>query len=461
MSFSTLGIGASALTAAQRAVETAAHNIANSTVEGYTRQRLNITSAQPTPGTDGMRGSGMRGNGVTIVSIDRLRGELTDVAVRSEEGSAGSAGARAAVLDRAQGILGPYGSGLPESLSKLWTSFTQLGISPNLTAAREGALVTAGQVADGFRDAAAELEQIRTDAFVGLRATVGGVNADAKEISDLNRQIADALVGGQAPNDLLDRRDLALDRLAASTGATSRTRPDGMVDVTIDGEVLVRGITATKVVLGTTAPPSGIGADPVLSIDGRTIQSGGQLGGTATALVQDLRQFEADLDTLARTVSKAVNDQHAKGFDAAGEAGGAVFVLASARDMVVNPELKAADLAASATQEAGGTPENGENATEMAKLRNGVAGQESLTDLVNGFAAALGSRAAGALRAADATEAGLAGVREQRDARNGVSIDEEMVDLVRFQHGYDAAARVISIADGMLDTLINRMGAGR
>ena len=462
MSFSSLSIGASALTTAQRAVETAAHNVANSTVEGYTRQRLSIAAAPPAVGTAGRPGSGMVGTGVTVVSVDRLRSTLADVAVRGEAATAGSAGARAEVLDRAQGILGAYGGGLPDSLSTLWSSFDQLALSPSSPAARQLTLDAAANVAGGLRDAAAQLDQTRTDAFAGLQGTVSEVNAAAEEVAGLNRSIADALLGGQAPNDLLDRRDLLLDKLAAQAGATSRVRADGMVDVRIGTETLVRGISTTSLTLSSTPPPAGAtGADPVLSVDGRPAPVGGALAGRVGALVLDLRQFETELDRVAAAVTTAVNDQQAKGFDATGSAGQPLFAGGRAREVTLDPRMTPAGLAASATQVAGGSPHDGENALALARLRAPGPGGVSLSDRLHGLAATLGSRAASASRASDAAEAALDGVREQRSAANGVSVDEEMIDLVKFQHAYDAAARVISIADGMLDTIINRLGAGR
>jgi len=462
MSFSTLSIGASALAASQRAVETAAHNVANSTVEGYTRQRLSVTSSAPAAGTAGMRGSGMLGTGVSIVSIDRLRSALADVAVRSEASTAGTAGARAEVLSRAEDVLGPYGSGLPDSLSKLWSSFEQLQRTPSTPAARQLALDAAATVADGFRDAAGQLDQIRSDALAGMQTQVTDVNAAASEIAGLNRQIADALVGGQQPNDLLDRRDLALDRLATLAGATSRVRADGMVDVSIGTEVLVRGTTTSELALTHTAPPDGAsGADPVLTLGGRPATPGGALAGGTAVLTTDLRQFESELDAVASAIGTAVNAQQAAGFDATGQAGQPLFTGTRAREFAVSATMTPSGLAASATQVAGGSPHDGENALLLARLRDPGSDGVSLDDRLNGLAATLGSRAASAVRAADAADAGLNGVVEQRSAANGVSVDEEMIDLVKFQHAYDAAARVISIADGMLDTIINGLGAGR
>ena len=462
MSFSTLSIGVSALNAAQRAVETAAHNVANSAVEGYTRQRLSVTAAPPGAGTAGMRGSGMLGTGVTVVSIDRLRSTLADVSVRSEAATAGSAGARAAVLDRSQGILGAYGSGLSQSLSNLFSAFSQLALTPSDAAARQLTLDAASRVAAGVRDAAQQLDQIRADALAGLQSSVTEVNASAVEIADLNKQIADALVGGQAPNDLLDRRDLALDRLAGLTGATSRVRPDGMVDVSIGTETLVRGTGTTPLVLTQTPPPEGAsGADPVLTLDGRAVAAGGALGGGVGVMVSDLRQFETELDGVASAVATAINDQQTKGYDADGQAGQALFVGTKARDLAVAPDLGTRGLAASATQVDGGSAYDGENALALARLGDPDATGRSLNGRLIGLAATLGSRAASAARAADTADAGLDGVQQQRSAANGVSVDEEMVDLVKFQHAYDAAARVISIADDMLDTIIHGLGAGR
>lgn len=461
MSFSTLGIGVSALTAAARAVELAAHNVANSSVDGFTRQRLELVASPPQTGPNGVRGGGQRGTGVSIVSINRLRSALADVAVRGEASAAGLAGAKSEVLDRAQGVLGAYGDGVPASLSKLFVAFDQLALNPTDPAVRQIAIDGAATLANGLKDAALELHQIRSDATAQSTASLDEVNGLSQEVADLNRRISEAVVVGQQPNDLLDRRDVVLDRLASTAGVVSRTRDDAMVDVTLNGVSLVRGVKATAVQL-TLAPPAAPaqGSDHVFTLEGNPVTLGGSLGGRAEALRVDLRDFETKLNTITAAITTAVNTQHRAGVDVAGVAGGDLFTGTTARDVRVAAGITPKRLAASATPVPPATFAlyNGENALELARLRSPAAG---LTDALNGLAATLGSRAAGAARTASAAEAGLDGVREQRNTAHGVSIDEEMIDLVRFQHAYDAAARVISVADGMLDTLINRMGAGR
>lgn len=466
MSFSTLNIAASGLTAAQRAVEIAAHNISNSAVPGYTRQRAGLAAAPAVPGTPGLAGSGMRGTGVQVVSIERLRSQIGDLAVRAEAGTAGSTGARAAVLDRAQGILGPYGEGVPKALSDLWGAFGNLATSPSSPAARQAVLDKAASVAGGLNDAASELEQIRADTTSQFTDGVAEANALLRQVAGLNQSVADAVSAGQAPNDLLDTRDLALDRLAELTGSTVVAQANGVVEVRIGSEPVVTGNTAVELVAGSAPPPAGyVGADPVLQIgtgsSARTVLSGGVLGGQVATASTDLRDVERRLNEFATAVRDVVNTQHQAGFDLSGAAGGPVFSGTGARDLAVDPALTANRIAASGGSVAGGNPLDGENAVALAGLGSAAGGGAALDERVVGLATLLGSRAAQALRAAETADTAFSGRIEARSAENGVSIDEEMVDLVKYQKAFDAAGRVISIADGMLDTIINRMGAGR
>src|SRR5690348_1427096 len=144
MAFSSLSIGASGLYAAQRAVEVAAHNVANANNEGFTRQRVTIESSRPTPGTAGMRGSGDLGTGVAVLEVSRLRDRLADVSFRTEASITGAADARAETLGRADSLLGTFGNGAPEDLSTFLASWNQLSLTPTDASARASVLA-AGQ----------------------------------------------------------------------------------------------------------------------------------------------------------------------------------------------------------------------------------------------------------------------------------------------------------------------------
>jgi len=466
MTFHILNTGATALTAAQRAVEVAAHNAANSTVPGYTRQRVALAATVAAEGTPGVPGTGHRGTGVQVISIDRLRDVLADLAVRTEASTYGAAAGRAEVLGRAQTVLGEYGSGLPANLSALWAAFDQLALTPNEPAARQIVVDVAGTFAEGLREAAVQVEQIRADVVQRARASTTEVNDLTREIANLNKHIVSARNGGQAPNDLMDRRDLLLDRLSELAGAAVQYRADGSVDVLSGGALLVQGPDSF------TLTESVAGGDLVLRLAGRPVAVGGYLGGQIAVLKVDLRDVKDALDRVARDVGEAVNAVHEEGYVAPGTRGGTFFLgTDDAAGFRVDPALADLRLVAAAGS-AAGSLFDGENALRLARLRQlkgddieallgAGRGAETLGERLNLVVSMLGSRTAAALAAAETADVAVSSLREQRASANGVSLDEEMVELVKYQHAYDAAARVVSIADAMLDTLINRMGAGR
>ncbi len=479
MSFDILKTGASALTAAQRAVETAAHNAANSTSPGYTRQRVTTGATVPTQGIDGVPGTGHRGTGVEVLSIERMRDVLGDLAVRAEEGAAGAAQVRAEVLDRAQGILGVYGSGVSESLSKMFAAFDQLALTPNTPAARQLVLEQAQSFANGLNEAASTLDRIRSDASAQAGAEATQVNDLAAEVANLNKHIVAALNGGQSPNDLLDRRDLLLDDLSRLTGATVRQGSNGAIDVRVGGSILVQGATAIPVEL---KKPQGSN-DLALLMQGQPVKAGGQVGARLEVLAKDLRTVEAQLDDVAKAVAKGVNQVHRAGYYAEGKKDQGFFAghptpdVITAANLRLDPSLTVDRLAVAVVGEPGEattfSPLNGENALRLADLRRTGIGLEQVVggkpvtvtsspgEWLNRVTSTLASGASAALAAAETTEISVTSLRAQRESAHGVSIDEEMIELVKFQHSYDAAARVISIADEMLNTLINGMGAGR
>jgi flagellar hook-associated protein 1 FlgK len=488
MGFNILNTGASALRTAQRAVETAAHNAANSTTEGYTRQRVTTAATVPVQGADGVVGSGHRGTGVQVVSVDRMRDALADLAVRSESANAGFQGARAQTLDRAQGILGVYGAGVPDALTDMFAAFDQLALTPNEPAARQIVVDRAGSFAAGLNNAAGQLEEIRGEVRARALSEVKEVNAIAKEIASLNKHIVSALNGGQSPNDLLDRRDLLVDKLSSLTGATVRQSENGSVSVRIGGMPLVQGPDAFELEVSLEK------AHLTLSLHDKAVTLSGTLGGRVSVMAGELQQFEEKINDLADSVSRAVNFVHERGEYGDGSTGGAFFTSRQGAGAAAGLQVAVTtDTLAAARVLPGGTfsPLNGDNALLLANLRNVSPDvmqealeapenallttdqllaeiqstlpepehQGSLTEQVSVVAQTLGQAAASSAAASETAEIALTSLTAQREAANGVSIDEEMIELVKFQHSYDAAARVISIADEMLDVLINRMGA--
>lgn len=450
MSFSSLGIGSSALQAAQRAVEVAAHNVANSNTAGFTRQRLAVSTATPTPGTLGMRGDGQRGTGVTVISIDRLRDRLADVAFRSEAAVSGAASARSSALDRTESVLGAYAEGTPEALSRFLAAWDQLSLNPTDPAMRTSVLATGQQLATGIAGTAAGLTAVGDEVALRISDGVDEANGLLEHVARLNLTIADATSSAQVPNDLYDQRDVALDRLSQLLGTRVVRGEDNTVEVWAGNVRLVDEGTARTLVTSSDA-----GGPLVQLDDGTPLPSGGESGGYLAVARVDLPAYRAQLDALAVGLRDAVNAVHGAGAALDGSAGGDFFTATSAADFAVRADLGPEGIAASLS----GAASDGNNALAMSALRtspavNGATAGEAL----RAFNGRVGQAASDARRGASTAGLGLESAAQSRAALNGVNVDEEMVDLVRYQHSYEAAARVIAIVDSMLDTLINRTG---
>lgn len=459
MSFSTLNIGASSLYAAQRAAEVAAHNVANANTPGFTKQRLETTSAVPTPGSPGVRGDGMRGTGVTVVAISRLRDVLADLSYRAEASTSAAADARSSVMSRAEVVLGQYPNGASASLDSFFASWDRLSLTPQDPAARANVLDAGRQIAAALGSAAGQLDQLSADVGARMQASVDEVNGLAGHVATLNQAISDAVTGGQSPNDLLDQRDVALDRLAALTGGSVRAGANSQVDVYVGNSVLVAGVTTRPMTVTHTGASFG-----VAFADGPAVV-GGELGAQARAVSVDLPEFGRQLDEVAAQLASTVNAVHASAYSLDSPPpgtvppptpdGGDFFTGTTARSLQVRAGLTENGIAVSVS----GERTDGNAALAMSALR--TSGSPTVGDLLRGAGSRMGAAAANAARDSASAQSGLSGADQRRSSADGVNVDEEMVDLVKYQHSYEAAARVISMADSFLDTIINRMGAGR
>lgn len=446
MSFESVRIGASGLAASQRGVDVAGNNTANATTPGYTRQRVELVNAPPSSGIKGMLGTG-----VAIGGLDRLRNAFADSAYRSASAQSGAAAASYEILDRVQNLLGSIDGGLPASLNGFYDAAATLSLRPNDTAARQAFLGQAGALARTFSDLATGIDAVGPDVVGKAVDVVSEVNTLSSHVAKLNTEIADAVVNGQVPADLLDARDRSLDRLSELVGARVGT-PDaqGRVAVFVGGQPLVRDTVAYP--LKVTAAPSGA---QVAFADGQQAPvTAGTLGGLLSSS-QALADLRGGLDTIANDVMSQVNAIHASGVDLNGNTGNPLFVGTSASTMRVNPSLDAAGVAASAS----GAHNDGNNALAMSTARNAQAADgTTLSGRIGSWVAVVGLTTADAKLKSQTTQSVAVGLDSTRTSEHAVNIDEEMVDMIRYQRAYQAAARVVSIADGMLDTLINRTG---
>ena len=434
-----LNTGLRALVASQLALDTAAHNTANANTEGYSRQRVHLVAAEPFtyPAFNRSGLPGQVGTGVNVASIERVRDAFLDLQIRSQLALQGQWETRRDELAKVESVFPePGGSGLGVVLGRFWNSWQDLAADPTSTAARAALVEQAGTLTRRFARDASQLATL----------------IDGTDYQVVQR-VAEI-------NDLADQRDLLLDQLNRILPVTAEPRADGTVTVLVAGTDLVEH-DKTRLIT-TTLDASGHNV-PTWSSGGSVVLGAGQLGALVSVRDTTLVGYRSQLDQLARGVADAVNALHLTGVDATGAAGLPFFtytVGAEASTMAVNAAI-AADPRLLAAAAAVNQPGDGSVAGAIADLRAGKlfgAGTQTASDFYAGLIGLIGSHTRQASEMATNQTLVVDHLTTRRESISGVSLDEEATDMIRFQHAYQAAARVINAVDEMLDTLINRTG---
>ncbi len=388
MSFDGLRIGTSGLAAAQRAVETTAHNLANVNTEGYSRQRVETSTAMPRVDHRGLLGPGATGQGVVIDGITRATDELLATNLRDQMASRSSWEARADFTARAEGILGPLDGGMSSALSSFWNSWEALSTDPEGMTARTAVVEAGRQLATSLNDAVNRLDRLEGDAAADIATTVAEINDLAGNVATLNGRIAAATASGGAAHDLTDQRELALRKLTELTGARAVSEPNGTMRVTIGGLPLVQGERTTP--LSVVPSPT-----RVVWPDGTAAAATGRLGALNEIVGGEVASLRDRIDQIATELADVVNTTHRAGFGLDGVAGRDFFVGSDARTLRVDPALDPTLVAASAS----GAAADGNHAVIMGGLRTAATSTGvTVNELFNGLQGLLGLQAAEAQR---------------------------------------------------------------
>jgi flagellar hook-associated protein 1 FlgK len=341
---SILGNGTSALLAFQRALATSSHNIANATVDGYTRQRVELSNR---PG-DGLRNNYI-GAGVQIASITRLSDTLVTNRLLDSQGEIGRLDLVNGFALRIDQLFTDATTGLAQPFSAFFDAAQGVAAEPASQAARTELLGRAEALVARFDQLQGGLDQI--DREINARLTGGAeeVNRLASEIARLNVEIARNGPANASP-DLLDQRDRLVAQVATLTGVTTLPQEDGSLNVfTTGGQPIVVGATASRFVtvqddfrndrvvlaLETTTGTVRLGAGSIA----------GQLGGALSSRAELVDAGRAELGRIAATLAEIVNGQSAAGLDLNGNVGTDFFALAAPQPLANRNNTGTATLA--------------------------------------------------------------------------------------------------------------------
>ena len=456
--FSSLTAAARALEAQRFALDVTGQNIANVNTPGYARRVVDLHAVPPTNQHEA-------GRGVQVAGIRAQRDRLIERRLRQETSGTEREAAMATLLGIAERALGGPGEGIDARLNEFFDSFARLADAPTSAVARQQVLLQATELARAFRETTAQFSALQRDADRRIAANVDEINDIAARLATLNGAISANSATGAALH-FADEQATLIERLAALTDISVIDRADGGVDVDIAGRTLVVANTAYAL----TATAVGAQGQLAVSIGGADVTSqltGGTIGGAIAVRDVNIPAYQQALDEQAFALANAVNAIHAAGYDLNGNTGQNFFafstapigVAGAAAALIVDPDV-AADASRIA---AGDEPLAGANraARDLANVRNALlldGGTASLGDAWGQLVFSVGRDLQHATQETSMRQQILLQLQSLRDQVSGISLDEEAMQLMRFQRAYEANARFFAVVDETLETLLATFG---
>jgi flagellar hook-associated protein 1 FlgK len=438
------------LNANQYGIGVTSHNIANAGVAGYSRQRVMLSASQAEK-----THYGFLGTGVDIKSIQRMREKYFDKQSYAINANLGQASQRQQVLSMTESLLQePSDLGLSAQMSEFFSSFQNLATHPEESSSRNAVVQRASLMTNSFHRLSDGLAETKTNVSNELESKVEKINALLKSTAELNSAIVNASSQGLEPNDIKDQRDKNLTALSSLINIRVSEDDNGSLSVAIDGTTVISngnyqqlktGIVGNSIVLTTLTSASPVNV------------TGGEAGGLMKLYNTTINEYQTKLDELAQTLITQVNNIHSAGYTLGDPAvtGIDFFTGSDASSISVNAvvEQDINNIAASAD----GATGNNETAIALSKLQNALTmngNKNTVFQFYNGIVSGMGSEIQGLEQETQSQQLVLDQVNSQQNSVSGVSLDEEMTNLIKFQHGFDASARVINTVNEMFDTLL-------
>lgn len=432
----------------QLANQVAGNNIANVNTAGYSKRvaALHSLLGAQTPW-------GELGNGVAAGSIERYRDLLLDAEVRHARSQLADWTLRDARLQRIDALFTETdGAGLGTRLDEFFNAWQDLANAPQSSALRANLKQKSLALVDNFHFLAGRLREQRVELDGEIASTVREVNELTSRIAVLNGQIT---AGGASS--LLDERDMLLDRLSELGEMQVISKKDGSVSIYIHSQNVVEHTAHQELRLAATDAADSP-AYAITTAGGESLEiAGGKLSGLIELRDLTLPDYQERLNRLAGSLVDEVNALHRAGYTLSGATGINFFDTDSTEASTIS--LATAILSDANNIGVGASAASGDNtqALAIAGLKHTALG--GLGANLNDYYASLIAEVGAAAKRASDTRAHVQIVEEQfsmqREAVQGVSLDEEMADLIRFQHAYDAAAKLIETADAMMQSVLD------
>lgn len=448
-----LNSGKTSLLTNQKAIEVTGLNVANVNTPGYSRQTPYLT---PYPALS--FGDYFIGTGVTVGSVQRSHDEFLAGQINDKSSEYGFENSQINTLAEIEREIGIGDGSLSDEIDQFFDAWRQLSTNPGGEVERQQVLQRGGLLADKFHNINTGLDQVQKNINTDLEGKIGGINQQLYEIADLNNRISALELSGQDANSDRDRRDELLKGLSETLGVTGFETSTSTLSVQLpNGMPLVEGDIVTPLEAVTSGANLQLQlkfGDTNIALDRTDV--GGEIGGLYQVRDVMIPEVRDRLDTLAYEMTNQINTQHQLGSGLDGVSGRDFFVPLAG----VSGAASSIDMNLSLTSEiaAGTTSAPGDNTNSLAILDLETAqtiGNDTFVSHYGKTAAIVGVETARNRQATEGLKDSLDSIKNLRDSVDGVSLEDEMINLLQYQKGYEASAKFLSTVDEMMDTLVN------
>ncbi len=509
--FGTLGTATSGITANQVALQTTAHNIANTNTDGYSRQRVHMTTKPPYV----IAGTGTIGTGVNVTGVERVVDEFVRSQIREANSKYTYNTQKSDTLGQLEDILHePSDDGVIKSLNTLTDSWQKLAENPELGTSKTLVVENANSFADSIHQMATQINQLHKDSISNLQKSVLDFNEKIDQLADINKKVFTLTSRGETPNDLLDQRDTLLKDISGLVNINTEFDEYGRTTLSVDGQTILDFKNEThntlSVVVGTDSNGNALVSDRGDSSKanvalGRQVEVGtvmltkkddagnatyseiktseGDMGGYQESAKEILEHMDELNDFIAK-IGKATNMVMTGGQNKLD----GFFTLGNdpsryALDFKVNDAIAKDPSKIPAGKALDGTGSAGDGSRALAvswamktkfktpvrdadldaydestmKFNESQDGQ-TFAETFNNIVTKNGISKQKADNMAAAQKVVLNNLENKNESMSGVNINEEMSDVIKFQQGFQANTRVLSVIAEMLDTLVNKTG---
>jgi len=450
---SALNLGKTSLLANQKALEVTGNNIANINTPGYSRE-VPVFGEHPSLMIDGI----MVGSGSYVSQVKREHDVFLARQLQEKNTSLGEEAGKSTPLAEIENIMKISENSLAGIIDGFFNAWQDLSDDPGNRIAREAVLQKGAELTRAFAQPVNELKSLQSSLDTTLATRINDLNGKLKEVADLNQRIANIEASG--PNALAarDRRDLLLQEISYAVGGTSIEGANGMVSYFLpNGMPLVldhESYSFNLVPVGNVMELRLQLESQQITLDASTVA--GEFRGLLSVRDQLIPGLIDDLDKLAYTMINEVNQVHQLGTGLDGVSGRDFFVppavqagSATSVALAINDYLQVAAGLTSA-------PGDNANALDLSDLGTAllVDGSQTFSGFYGLIATNLGMEVRSNEVALSGNQDAISQLGNLRDSTVGVSLEEEMVNLIRYQTSFEASAKFLTTVDEMMDTLI-------